>query len=98
MAKEAVLSEEALAKATAELPGWELVGGELVRQVTFVDFVKAMEFVNRVAEKAEAAGHHPDIDIRYNKVRLALVTHDSGGITSKDVAMARDRSEGGGTT
>ncbi len=98
MAKEAVLSAEALKRATAELPGWELVDGELVRLVEFKDFVAAMQFVNRVAEKAEAAGHHPDIDIRYNKVRLALVTHDSGGVTAKDLAMARDLSEERSTT
>jgi 4a-hydroxytetrahydrobiopterin dehydratase len=98
MAKEAVLSAEALEKATEGLAGWELVGGELVRVVEFRDFVAAMEFVNRVAEQAEAAGHHPDIDIRYNKVRLALVTHDSGGITAKDVEMAAALSGDGGAT
>jgi 4a-hydroxytetrahydrobiopterin dehydratase len=47
-----------------------------------------MRFVNGVAEAAEAAGHHPDIDIRYNKVRLALVTHSAGGLTDKDFALA----------
>ena len=47
-----------------------------------------MEFVNQVAPLAEAAGHHPDIDIRYNRVRLALVTHDAGGITTRDTDMA----------
>jgi 4a-hydroxytetrahydrobiopterin dehydratase len=48
-----------------------------------------MAFVNKVAEKAEAAGHHPDIDIRYNKVRLALVSHDKGGLTKRDISMAQ---------
>jgi 4a-hydroxytetrahydrobiopterin dehydratase len=47
-----------------------------------------MEFVNRVATLAETAGHHPDIDIRYNRVHLALVSHDAGGITQRDVNMA----------
>jgi len=47
-----------------------------------------MTFVNKIAEVAESVGHHPDIDIRYNKVRLGLVTHDAGGITAKDVEMA----------
>jgi len=98
MAKEAVLSAEALEKATEGLPGWELASGELVRVMEFKDFVAAMEFVNGVAHKAEAAGHHPDIDIRYNKVRLALVTHDSGGITAKDVEMAQALSSDGGAT
>jgi 4a-hydroxytetrahydrobiopterin dehydratase len=49
-----------------------------------------MKFVNRVAELAEAAGHHPDIDIRYNRVRLALVTHDAGGITQNDISLAQN--------
>ena len=49
----------------------------------------AMAFVNQVAEKAEKAGHHPDIDIRYNKVRLALVSHDKGGLTERDMKMAQ---------
>jgi 4a-hydroxytetrahydrobiopterin dehydratase len=69
-------------------PGWNLQTGKLVREWTFKDFVEAMEFVNRVAGIAEAAGHHPDIDIRYNRVQLALVSHDAGGITQRDAAMA----------
>jgi 4a-hydroxytetrahydrobiopterin dehydratase len=82
------LDEDALQEAVAGLPEWKLEAGELVRELKFQDFQQAMEFVNRVAEAAEAAGHHPDIDIRYNRVRLALVTHDSGGITHSDVEMA----------
>jgi len=50
--------------------------------------VRAIAFVNRVADAAEAANHHPDIDIRYNKVTIALTTHDEGGISDKDVALA----------
>jgi 4a-hydroxytetrahydrobiopterin dehydratase len=82
------LSEDEVKQAVAGLAGWSLEGNELVRTWTFADFVKAMEFVNRVAELAESANHHPDIDIRYNKVRLALVTHDAGGITKNDTEMA----------
>lgn len=70
------------------LDGWELERGEIVRTFSFTDFRGSLEFVNRVGELAEAAGHHPDIDIRYNKVRLALVTHDAGGLTEKDFALA----------
>jgi 4a-hydroxytetrahydrobiopterin dehydratase len=77
-----------LDEAVAKLPGWTFDGGEIVRTWTFADFVAAMQFVNQVAAMAEAAGHHPDIDIRYNRVRLALMSHDSGGITSADVEMA----------
>ena len=59
-----------------------------MRVFKFEDFLAAMRFVNKVAELAESAGHHPDIDIRYSKVRLALVTHDAGGLTSKDFDLA----------
>jgi 4a-hydroxytetrahydrobiopterin dehydratase len=69
-------------------PDWKLQEGKLVREWTFKDFVAAMSFVNGVAAIAEAAGHHPDIDIRYNRVRLTLVSHDAGGITERDTAMA----------
>lgn len=69
-------------------PDWKLESGKLVRDWSFKDFVQAMVFVNRVAELAEAAGHHPDIDIRYNKVRLGLISHDAGGITQRDSKMA----------
>jgi 4a-hydroxytetrahydrobiopterin dehydratase len=69
-------------------PEWKLQQGKLVREWVFKDFVEAMVFVNRVATLAESAGHHPDIDIRYNRVQLGLVSHDAGGITSRDAAMA----------
>jgi len=70
------------------LPAWQVEGGELVRTFQFKDFLAALRFVNRVAELAEAAGHHPDIDIRYNRVRLALTTHDAAGLTAKDFELA----------
>jgi 4a-hydroxytetrahydrobiopterin dehydratase len=66
---------------------WKLLGGKLVREWTFKDFVEAMKFVNRIAAIADAAGHHPDVDIRYNRVVLGLVSHDAGGITKRDAAM-----------
>jgi 4a-hydroxytetrahydrobiopterin dehydratase len=69
-------------------PEWKLQNGKLVREWTFKDFIEAMKFVNRVADLAEAAGHHPDIDVRYNQVTLGLVSHDAGGITQRDAAMA----------
>jgi 4a-hydroxytetrahydrobiopterin dehydratase len=69
-------------------PEWTLQKGKLMREWTFKDFVEAMEFVNRVAVLAEAAGHHPDIYVRYNQVVLGLVSHDAGGITERDAAMA----------
>jgi 4a-hydroxytetrahydrobiopterin dehydratase len=70
------------------LRDWKLVNGEIVCQKEFKDFVAAMDFVNQVAGIAEAAGHHPDIDIRYNRVRFALVSHDAGGLTQRDFDLA----------
>jgi 4a-hydroxytetrahydrobiopterin dehydratase len=87
------LNDQELQKAISNLPEWKLEGGKLVRDWQFKDFIAAMKFVDRVAVLAEAAGHHPDIDIRYNRVRLALVSHDSGGITAKDVDMAASLDE-----
>jgi len=72
----------------ASLPGWRIESGELTRTFAFKDFVAALGCVNRVGQAAEAAGHHPDINIRYNKVRLGLVTHDAGGLTGKDFDLA----------
>jgi 4a-hydroxytetrahydrobiopterin dehydratase len=82
------LSKDQTASLLKTLPNWEIIAGELVRIYKFEDFRASMRFVNQVAELAEAAGHHPDIDIRYNKVRLALVTHDAGGLTNKDFDLA----------
>lgn len=70
------------------VPDWVLESGELVRTFLFKDFRASMSFVNKLADLSEQAGHHPDIDIRYNKVRLALVTHDAGGLTTKDFDLA----------
>jgi 4a-hydroxytetrahydrobiopterin dehydratase len=67
---------------------WTREGDELTTTVKLHDFVAALEFVRAVGDAAEAANHHPDIDIRYNKVRLVLTTHDSGGITLLDLARA----------
>jgi 4a-hydroxytetrahydrobiopterin dehydratase len=84
-----VLTQEVVQERLRSLPEWKLEGKEIVRHYQFPDFLAAMVFVNRVAEKAETAGHHPDIDIRYNKVRLALVSHDKGGLTERDMKMAQ---------
>ena len=86
------LSEEEIRLLLAERPEWSLRDGRLVRQWTFTDFAAAMDFVQSVAVLAELAQHHPDIDIRYNRVELALVSHDAGGITARDARMARQLS------
>ena len=85
--KEALNSAE-IEEVLKTHPAWTLEGGKLVRVWTFKDFVEAMKFVNRLAAVAEEAGHHPDIDVRYNRVVLGLISHDAGGITARDVAMA----------
>lgn len=84
----AVLSEARVQTLLNENPEWHLDSGKLVRDWSFPDFLQAMVFVNRVAQLAESSNHHPDIDIRYNKVRLGLVSHDAGGITERDAKMA----------
>lgn len=83
-----VLAANAVQEKLATLKNWKLEGPEIVRTVEFPGFPDAIQFVNQVAKAAEAAGHHPDIDIRYNKVRLALVSHDAGGLTEADFHMA----------
>jgi 4a-hydroxytetrahydrobiopterin dehydratase len=83
-----VLSAEEANRLLGALPAWKIAGGELVRTFPFKDFQAALGFVNRVGTVAEEAGHHPDIDIRYNQVRLALISHDAGGLTVKDFEVA----------
>ena len=82
------LSAEEANRRLHALPEWKIVSGELVRTFQFKDFRAALDFVNRVGELAEEAGHHPDIDIRYNRVQLGLTTHDAGGLTEKDFDLA----------
>ena len=84
------LTETELKSFLVENSDWNLEEGRLVREWKFADFVEAMHFVNRLPELAEAQGHHPDIDIRYNKVLLGLVTHDANGISRRDVKLATD--------
>jgi len=86
----ATMSDTEVKAALADIPGWELAGSDIVREYKFADFVAAIAFVNQLADKAEAANHHPDIDIRWNKVRLALSTHSEGGLTQKDFALAAE--------
>ena len=70
--------------------GWQHLDGALRRSVTFPSFLAGVEAVRQVADLAERADHHPDIDIRWRTVTLTLVTHSEGGITEKDVALARE--------
>jgi 4a-hydroxytetrahydrobiopterin dehydratase len=83
------LSEAEVARKLGSVPGWKRAGTEISRTFQFKDFAGAMQFVNGVAAEAEKANHHPDIDIRWNKVKLVLSTHDAGGLTEKDFALAQ---------
>jgi 4a-hydroxytetrahydrobiopterin dehydratase len=82
------LSQEQIAAALAELDGWGFQNEAFVRTFRFADFVHAVDFVEHLAEVAEEHQHHPDIDIRYNKVTLRLSSHDAGGVTMRDVKLA----------
>ena len=83
-----VLADPEIQQALQKLPGWKQNGKAIERMFQFSNFVQAMEFVNHIAEAAEAVNHHPDIHISYNKVTMVLVSHDSGGVTQRDIRMA----------
>ena len=83
------LNPAQIALALAAVPQWNQQGDAISRTFQFKDFPAAIKFVNAVADAAEQAWHHPDIDIRWNKVTLALTTHDAGGLTQKDFDLAR---------
>ncbi|MDZ8055035.1 MAG: 4a-hydroxytetrahydrobiopterin dehydratase [Aulosira sp. ZfuVER01] len=70
------------------LSGWAVEGSNLKTTRIFKNFIQAIEFVNQLVEPAESAGHHPDIEISYNKVKIQLTTHDAGGLTQKDFDLA----------
>ena len=84
----AKLTDDELRTALAQLSGWAVEDGALVKRFTFPTFPEGVYFVDRVAEIAEEAGHHPDIDIRYTTITMRLSTHDEGGVTEKDTALA----------
>lgn len=82
------LSDAEIQERMRSTPGWALQDGQIRRRFEFKDFAESMAFVNRVAERAEAADHHPDITINWNKVTLDLVTHSAGGLTENDFRLA----------
>lgn len=84
-----LLTDEELNRALLDIPAWQVVDGRLRRTVECSTFPEAIEFVRRVADVAEELDHHPDIDIRWRTVQLALWTHDRGGLTEFDVELAR---------
>ncbi|NET09052.1 MAG: 4a-hydroxytetrahydrobiopterin dehydratase [Merismopedia sp. SIO2A8] len=82
------LSESEIQAKLQQIPTWDLDGNAIQCRRQFKDFIEAINFVNRLVEPAEAAGHHPDLSISYNKVTITLTTHDDGGLTEKDFEMA----------
>jgi len=84
-----LVSEEDLSALLKKCPEWESDGSAISRTLEFEEFPEAIEFVNDVAELAEDAQHHPDIDIRYASVTLRLTTHDAGGLTASDLELAQ---------
>jgi 4a-hydroxytetrahydrobiopterin dehydratase len=84
------LTDKEIQEKLPTLDGWKYESDALLHDFAFADFGAAFAFVVRLALLAEKANHHPDIDIRYNKLRVALVSHDSGGVTDRDVSMAAE--------
>lgn len=84
-----VLSDTEVQAMLAQLSGWAQEGKTIKTTKTFDGFPSAVNFVNQLVEPAESAGHHPDIEISYNKVTISLTTHDAGGLTQKDLDMAK---------
>lgn len=82
------LAEPDILASLGRVPEWNLENEEIVRTFTLGNFVEAVEFVNQITELAEAANHHPDVDIRWNKVTLRLSTHSKGGLTQADFDLA----------
>ncbi|MBG1259256.1 4a-hydroxytetrahydrobiopterin dehydratase [Nostoc commune] len=84
-----LLTEAEIQESAKVLPSWSVEGSNLEITRRFKDFIQAIEFVNKLVEPAESAGHHPDIEISYNKVKITLTTHDAGGLTQADFDLAQ---------
>ena len=89
----AKLSDEQVTEALADLEGWSRDGDKIAREFQFRDFIAALGFITQVGVLAEKANHHPELSNVYNRVTIALTTHDEGGITEKDIALAAAVSE-----
>ena len=90
MARPTALDDDDISIRLGALPGWERSGDEIVRTFELPTFPDAIAFVTRLADRAEAANHHPAIDIRWRNVRIALTTHDAGGLSDLDFDLARE--------
>jgi len=85
----AALTDEEVRTELRGLPGWELRDGAIRKEFTFRGFRAAISFIDRLAEVAIAARHHPDLENHYDRVAVSLTTHDAGGVTRADLALAR---------
>ncbi|WP_113701441.1 4a-hydroxytetrahydrobiopterin dehydratase [Nonomuraea lactucae] len=83
-----LLDPKDIDKRLGELPGWRREGDEIRRTVAAPDFPTAIRIVDEIAVRSEELNHHPDIDIRWRKLRIALMTHDKGGLTEMDFRLA----------
>ena len=93
LANSMVLSETEIQTKVTNLPGWVVDGQELKRSFKFKNFVEAVDFVNQLVEPAESLAHHPDLEVAYGKVDVSLTTHDAGGLTNLDFALAEKISQ-----
>ena len=84
-----LLTEAEIQENAKVLSGWTVENSKLQTTRRFKNFIQAIEFVNKLVQPAESAGHHPDIEISYNKVKIILTTHDAGGLTQTDFDVAR---------
>ena len=88
MGKRSLLTDTEVAAGLANLPGWSLDGKSLRRTFSFKGFPEAVAFIQGLVAPAEALDHHPDVDVRYNKVTVTLSTHSAGGLTALDLELA----------
>ena len=95
-ANTAPLTQSEIDRQIKTVPQWQQEGQTITRTFEFKNFVEAIAFVDRLVEPAEAAGHHPDLAISYNKVTVSLTSHDAGGLTAKDFELAQTISQIGG--
>ena len=84
----AALSNAEIQEKLKSLPEWSFAGNAIHKKFTFQSFMPAIAFVNKIAEAAERANHHPDITVNYSQVSLSLSTHSEGGVTQKDFQLA----------
>ncbi|WP_028962191.1 4a-hydroxytetrahydrobiopterin dehydratase [Sulfobacillus thermosulfidooxidans] len=83
------LSQEQVAQELQHMTGWQWIGDAIRKEFIFRDFTQSVAFVDRMVEPANTMDHHPDVDIRYNRVQVTLTTHDQGGVTEKDLQLAK---------